>query len=112
MAPKLNRRRAVFVLSKIDEILSWENGTVGDPLFQGLQGPTSCNRAGIRNCWPDAWERQVARLLLGDDLCGFFGGSELGVGNQDALLPCLTRLVIGLPKPQRNQLLEEVRVTL
>jgi hypothetical protein len=24
MAPKLNHRRAVFVLAKIDEILSWE----------------------------------------------------------------------------------------
>jgi hypothetical protein len=27
MAPKLNRRRAVFVFSKIDEILSWEEAT-------------------------------------------------------------------------------------
>src|ERR1019366_7550964 len=27
IAPKLNRRRAVFVLSKIDEILSWEKAT-------------------------------------------------------------------------------------
>src|SRR3984893_604826 len=27
MAPKLKRRRAVFVLSKIDEILSWEKAT-------------------------------------------------------------------------------------
>ena len=27
MAPKLNRRRAVFVLTKIDEILAWETGT-------------------------------------------------------------------------------------
>jgi len=27
MAPKLNRRRAVFVLSKIDEILAWEKTT-------------------------------------------------------------------------------------
>ena len=27
MAPKLNRRRAVFVLSKIDEILCWEKAT-------------------------------------------------------------------------------------
>ena len=27
IAPKLNRRRAVFVLSKIDEILSWERAT-------------------------------------------------------------------------------------
>jgi hypothetical protein len=26
MAPKLNRRRALFVLAKIDEILGWENG--------------------------------------------------------------------------------------
>ena len=27
LAPKLNRRRAVIVLSKIDEILSWERAT-------------------------------------------------------------------------------------
>jgi hypothetical protein len=27
VAPRLNRRRAVFVLSKIDEILSWERAT-------------------------------------------------------------------------------------
>jgi hypothetical protein len=27
LAPKLNRRRAVFVLSKIDEILAWERAT-------------------------------------------------------------------------------------
>jgi hypothetical protein len=27
VAPKLNRRRAVFVLSKIDEILAWEKTT-------------------------------------------------------------------------------------
>src|ERR1019366_9021482 len=27
MAPKLTRRRAVFVISKIDEILSWEKAT-------------------------------------------------------------------------------------
>src|ERR1700676_1435548 len=27
MAPKLNRRRAVFVLSKIEEILTWEKAT-------------------------------------------------------------------------------------
>ena len=27
MAPKLNHRRAVFVLSKIDEILAWEKTT-------------------------------------------------------------------------------------
>ena len=27
MAPKLNRRRALFVLGKIDEILHWERTT-------------------------------------------------------------------------------------
>jgi hypothetical protein len=27
---------------------------------------------------PDAGERQIPGLLFGDDLCGFFGGSELG----------------------------------
>jgi hypothetical protein len=42
----------------------------------------------------------------------FLAGVSLETGNQDALLPCLTRLVIGLPKPQRKQLLEEVQVTL
>jgi hypothetical protein len=41
----------------------------------------------------------------------FLAGVSLETGNQDALLPCLTRLVIGLPKAQRKQLLEEVQVT-
>ncbi len=42
----------------------------------------------------------------------FLAGVSAEAGNRDALLPCLTRLVIGLPKPQRKQLLEEVQVTL
>jgi hypothetical protein len=37
---------------------------------------------------------------------------NLEASNRDALLPCLIRLVIGLPKPQRKQLLEEAQVTL
>jgi hypothetical protein len=36
----------------------------------------------------------------------------LEAGNRGALLPCLTRLVNGLPMPQRQQLLEGVQVTL
>jgi hypothetical protein len=40
----------------------------------------------------------------------FLAGVSLEAGNQDALLPCLTRLVTGLPKPQRKQLFEEVQV--
>src|SRR5450631_888771 len=64
---------------------------------------------------------ETAGLMLGSDksrgyclemICAdFLAGVSLETGNQDALLPCLTRLVIGLPKPQRKQLLEEVQVT-
>jgi hypothetical protein len=64
---------------------------------------------------------ETAGLMLGTDksrgyylemICAdFLAGVSLETGNQDALLPCLTRLVIGLPKPQRRQLLEEVQVT-
>jgi hypothetical protein len=35
----------------------------------------------------------------------FLPGVSLESGNQDALLPCLTRLIIELPKPHRKQLL-------
>jgi hypothetical protein len=42
----------------------------------------------------------------------FLAGVSLEAGNQDALLPSLTRLVLGLPKPQIRQLLENVQVTL
>jgi hypothetical protein len=41
----------------------------------------------------------------------FLTGVNLEAGNRDALPPCLTRPVIGLPKPQRKQPLEEVQVT-
>jgi len=37
-------------------------------------------RAGARYSGSNASERQVARLLFGDDLCGFSGGSERGGG--------------------------------
>src|SRR4029077_3960650 len=65
---------------------------------------------------------ETAGLMLGTDksrgyclemICAdFLAGVSLETGNQDALLPSLTRLVIGLPKLQRQQLLEEVQVTL
>ena len=63
---------------------------------------------------------ETAALMLGSDksrgcclemICAdFLAGVSLEAGNRDALLPCLTRLVMGLPKPQRKQLLEEVQV--
>jgi hypothetical protein len=65
---------------------------------------------------------ETAGLMLGTDksrgyclemICAdFLASVSLEAGNQDALLPCLTRLVIGLPKPDRRQLLEEVQVTI
>src|SRR6202140_3026232 len=65
---------------------------------------------------------EVATLMLGSDksrgyclemICAdFLAGASLETGNQDALLPSLTRLIIGLPRPERKQLLENVKVTL
>jgi hypothetical protein len=230
MAPKLNRRRAVFVLSKIDEILSWEKATEHerDSKFVEL-GRYLCEvRAGqywrvdnvrsydefLERKFPESrrkayylmaihehlspirkrdleqigwtkarelakvarrdrqefesapwvhkastmpreefkrevdryltgkdtepWEilyfkayksqlpvieqaLEIATLMLGSDksrgyclemICAdFLAGASLEAGNQDALLPCLTRLVFNLPKPQREKLIEQVRVT-
>jgi hypothetical protein len=64
---------------------------------------------------------ETAGLMLGSDksrgyclemICAdFLAGVSMEADNQGALLPCLTRLVVGLPKPQRKQLLEELQVT-
>jgi hypothetical protein len=65
---------------------------------------------------------EAAALMLGTDksrgyclemICAdFLAGVSLETGNQDALLSALTRLVLGLPLPQRKQLLESVQVAL
>jgi len=65
---------------------------------------------------------ETAALMLGSDksrgyclemICAdFLAGVSLETGNTDALLPSLTRLVLGLPMQQRRQLLEDVQVTL
>src|SRR5467141_3152667 len=65
---------------------------------------------------------ETAALMLGSDksrgyclemICAdFLAGVSLEAGNRGALLPSLTRLVIGLPKPERKQLFEDVQVTL
>jgi hypothetical protein len=65
---------------------------------------------------------ETAALMLGTDksrgyclemICAdFLAGVSLETGNQDALVPALTRLAIGLPTPQRKELLENVQVTL
>ena len=62
---------------------------------------------------------ETAALMLGTDksrgyclemICAdFLAGANLETGNQDALLSALTRLVTGLQRPQREQLLECVQ---
>ncbi len=231
MAPKLNRRRAVFVLSKIDEILSWERATERerDSKFVEL-GRYLCEvRAGqywrvdnarsfdefLERKFPESrrkayylmaihehltpirkreleqigwtkarelvkvarrdrqefesapwvhkastmpreeFKREVDRYLTGKDtepweilyfkayksqlpvieqaletagmmlgsdksrgyclemICAdFLAGVSLEMGNRNALLPCLIRLVTGLPTPQKKELIDTVQVTL
>jgi hypothetical protein len=65
---------------------------------------------------------EASALMLGSDksrgyclemICAdFLAGVSLETGNHDALVLSLTRLVIGLPKPERKQLIESVQVTL
>ena len=63
---------------------------------------------------------ETAGLMLGSDksrgyclemICAdFLPGASLETGNQNALMSALTRLVLGLPMSQREQLLESVQV--
>ena len=62
---------------------------------------------------------ETAALMLGTDksrgyclemICAdFLAGASLETGNLDALLSALTRLILSLPMPQREQLLESVQ---
>src|ERR1700686_3505808 len=62
---------------------------------------------------------ETATLMLGSDksrsyclemICAdFLAGVSLETGNGDALLSALTRLVLGLQKPVREQLLESIQ---
>ena len=53
------------------------NRGLGDHLLQALQEPDTRCREGPCNGWPDARNRQVSRVLPGDDLRRFSGGCEL-----------------------------------
>jgi hypothetical protein len=65
---------------------------------------------------------EAAALMLGSDksrgyclemICAdFLAGVSLEAGSQDAFLPLVTRLALGLPKPQMRQLLDNIQVTL
>jgi hypothetical protein len=65
---------------------------------------------------------ETAALMLASDksrgyclemICAdFLAGASLEMGKRGALLLSLTRQVVGLPKPEKKQLIEEVQVTL
>src|ERR1035437_4119165 len=56
------------------------NGAVGANLLQGLQEPDSGHRAGDRDGSADAGNRQITRLLSGNDLCRLSRSEERRVG--------------------------------
>ena len=69
--------------------------TARDHLFQDLQEPDPGHRAGTRDCGPDAGHGQIPRLLSGDDLRGFPGGSEprgRKSGNIVAVYPAILQI--------------------
>jgi hypothetical protein len=51
---------------------------LGADLLQSVQKPDRGDRAGTRDCGNNARQRQIARLLSRDDLCGFPGRREPG----------------------------------
>jgi hypothetical protein len=63
---------------------------------------------------------ETAALMLGSDksrgyclemICAdFLAGASLDTNKQEALLSALSRIIVGLPAPQREQLLESVQV--
>ena len=46
MLPKLNRRRAMFVLTKIDEILAWEKQKDASGILGSLNSAVTCAKFG------------------------------------------------------------------
>ncbi len=86
MLPKLKKERALFVLTKIDEILAWEQRKEAerDTRFVEL-GRYLCEvRAGqyrrLENLksFDEFLERRFPESLCGDDLCGLSGRSKPG----------------------------------
>jgi hypothetical protein len=65
---------------------------------------------------------ETAGLMLGSDksrgyclemiYADFLAGVSTETGNLDALLPSLTRIALGLPKPQIRQLIDNVQMTI
>jgi hypothetical protein len=79
MLPKLNRKRALFVLTKMDEILAWERRSEAerDTHFVEL-GRYPCEVRAGQYWWLEKLKSFDPRLLFGNDLRGLSGGSEPG----------------------------------
>jgi hypothetical protein len=131
VSPKLNRRRALIVLSKIDEILAWEKNHAQerDLRFVDL-GRYLCEvRAG--QYWRldnlGSFDQlpvieqalETAALMLGTDksrgyclemICAdFLAGANMENGNPNGLLVSIDRLFKLLPSPQREEFLNALR---
>src|SRR5438132_1140342 len=128
MLPKLNPRRALFVLSKIDEILAWEQRREAekDTRFVEL-GRYLCEVRAGKDSEPSEimyfkfYKSQIpvieqaietASLMLGTDksrgyclemICAdFLAGANLDSGQPDVLLHALSRFFEFLPGEQKQ----------
>src|SRR6266550_1804707 len=80
----------------------WEgNGALGADLLQDLQEPDPGDRAGDRNCRPDARLRQIARLLPRDDMRGLPSWCEPGQWRSPTPVAVgLEVLQVSAPRPE------------
>jgi hypothetical protein len=108
MPPKLNQKRALFVLSKIDEILAWErrNEAEKDTRFVEL-GRYLCEvRAG--QYWrlesSDKFRGYCLEMICAD----FLAGANLDSAQPEVLLHSLSRFFQFLPGEQRQAFVQQL----
>ena len=89
------------------ELTGRDTEPCGNHLLQTLQEPDPSHRAGDRDGSPDAGNRQVPRLLPGDDLRRLPGGSNLENENPEVLLQSALRFFKFLPGEERQTFLHQ-----
>ena len=111
MLPKLNRKRAIFVLTKIDEILAWEQRKEAEPheiiYFKVYKSQIPVIEQAM----------ETAALMLGSDksrgyclemICAdFLAGANLDSGNPEILLQSIRQFFKFLPGEQRQTFLAQ-----
>src|SRR5204862_3100664 len=97
-APRVHKARTLPREQFRREVEKELTGALVDCLFQTLQKPDPRHRASNRDRSSDAGQRQIARLLPGDDLCGLFSrsqsrwrGSEYALALDVTLFPVSSR---------------------